>query len=541
MITGSDLFADLRQAAQAAQNASVAARGDTVALDNQLSQIVAKRGETLLILAQHYLPEINRESVERTFVGIRDELRGIVARKEQALQQLLERIEQSEKSRQALEQQVAEITARLNAKVQERDEKQEQVTQALAADPDFQTHSQRALAAEAELKRNEERVEEITREAKSKLPAYDNSVLFRYLVQRNYGNTDYHATGWIRELDRWVARLVRYETARKGYDFLRSTPELMTQEIERRRGEFQAQMAEVESRQTHVADQLGLTGVLDEGRQLGEQRDHFVAQLQAAAELAQQARAEREELGQHQGQYYQEAVGRLRDFLSQTESSVLEARARDTAETADDQLVAEIQQLSLAIEQLKPQAAQLRSNESAAIRQHEGLDSLVHRFQQANFDSSRSRFDQRLNFAELMQDVSPNGDLESVWQAIQRAQRFEPTWVDQQSGNTSSAGGSIQGLLEGAVQVMSHPATQIMLRAMVQAAGTAFEGSAQRSVARRHSDWSGGGMSTGHSHHEAWPTANASPASQTFSFPDSSSSSDQTPTSRPGFTMGDGF
>ena len=87
---------------------------------------------------------------------------------------------------------------------------------------------------------------EIRAEAQEKLPSYDKNRLFRYLLDRDYGKPEYKKKGWTRRLDRWVAKLIDYQGARRSYDFLRVTPELMAAEVARRREQFNVLMEQVE-------------------------------------------------------------------------------------------------------------------------------------------------------------------------------------------------------------------------------------------------------------------------------------------------------
>ena len=133
----------------------------------------------------------------------------------------------------------------------EREKLEQVVSERLHGSDEFKRLSEQALTAETELERNEDRVADIKAEAEKKLPSYDHSRLFKYLYDAGYGTPAYKGKGLTRRLDGWVARMIDYPSARRGYDFLRVTPELMAQEVTRRRDKFNELMQR--SRRSRIA------------------------------------------------------------------------------------------------------------------------------------------------------------------------------------------------------------------------------------------------------------------------------------------------
>ena len=115
-----------------------------------------------------------------------------------------------------------------------------------------------------------------------------------------------------------------------------------------------------------------------------------------------------------------------------------------------------------------------RSNDQSA-----GLDFVVRRYQQSNFDSQRSYFEEgfhpREQIDRFRKGVTSKDDL---WQAIRLRQEFEPTWVEKSAGQAGSA--------------INSPLAQVLMHAMVEAAGAAMSQSARRSVERRSQMGRGG-------------------------------------------------
>ena len=111
--------------------------------------------------------------------------------------------------RSGLDDQIEKVTTELDNLATKRDELESQLASRLRAHPEFQTLSEQALAAETELKRNELRVAEMRDEVAEKLPAYEKSKLFKYLHRRGYGTAEYKGKGLTKQLDGWVALMLR--------------------------------------------------------------------------------------------------------------------------------------------------------------------------------------------------------------------------------------------------------------------------------------------------------------------------------------------
>ena len=179
------------------------------------------------------------ETVQATFAEIRGELADILARKERRERELRDAFDASLDTRSSLQRELDDVTDKLNACVKERDRLEEILATRLNGDPEFKRLSALAIDREQELHRYEARVKESQTEAAEKLPAYEQSRLFKYLIDRKFGSNDYKHRGLTRRLDRWVARIVNFDKAKKGYDFLRLTTEMMVAEVARLRDEFE--------------------------------------------------------------------------------------------------------------------------------------------------------------------------------------------------------------------------------------------------------------------------------------------------------------
>ena len=474
---GSIIFRQLQSALDAARGTVLRVKQGLELLDGQMNELVARKGAALLELARHYLPEINRAAIEATFVEIRSSLLEVLGRKERTQAELTARASRFVETCAKLEQQLAEVTDQLNEQVRKRKGLEEVVGEQLQQDVEFQRLTRDAALAEEVLQKNEARVKELQRSAQEKLPPYQRSSLFQYLLRRKYGSAEYTERGWTRNWDKWVADLIDFPRAKQGYEFLTTTPGLMAKEVARRQTEFKLLMQQVEAIEDRYNDAAGLTAVREVGQTLGARRDECVATLEATRREQRQVEDELRQLDRAQGRFYTEAIQKFEQFLGQTETGVLQTRAQRTADPRDDEIVGRIAELNRQIEGLRPRIAQAALDRKLADELAAGAELVVSRFRQNNFDSERSSFSPALDVtSELARYHDGLLKPEELWQTIRRQQQFEPTQAE------VIATGAAQTM----AQVMSDPImSRVLVNAMVTVAGTALDALAQSSVERR--------------------------------------------------------
>jgi hypothetical protein len=523
-LEGLAVFKELDVAFAKANQALAECHVETVRLDAEMRELLARRGEALLGLARHYLPEISRKAIESTFEGIRGDLLAILARREARRNELKSKLDQGNVEIRRRNTEIDAVTERLNEKVVLREQLEAKVAEILKLNADFQERSKLALQAEEKLHRDERRVDELARESAEKLPQYDHSRLFRYLHDRGYGTSDYKPSGWVRSLDRWVADLIDYPIARQGYEFLKKTPELVAAEVSRRRDQFSELMKQVEAIEKAEADRIGLTTVLADGDALGLERDRLVqevGQFQKDAQGIQQGLADLEQV---QDEFYRQAFERFRSFLGETKFALLEKRARQTPEPEDDAIVADLATLDSQIQEIGPSKSDLARRRKAADLMKEGLDRVIGRYRQANYDSDRSYFEELDTTREIARFEDGQIDANELWRSIQSAQKFRPSWVQETASN--------------GVQIATSPAGRVILGAIVDIAGAAMRDAAYRGVQRR----SNGTSWTFPSSSSDWsPTIPTFPSPGSYQSPAPSAPDFPSSSSEGGFTSGEGF
>ena len=476
-IPGAAIYQQLQVALDQCRSSAAGQKRNVDLLDQQFNDLVARKGAALLELARYYLPEFSRSSVEATFSEVRSALLEVLGRKERTQAELTARAARFVETCHTLDEKLDFITQQLNEQVIRRQELEVKVADRLADDTDFQRLSREAAQMEARLQQNEARVHELQSSAKEKLPPYEKSSLFQYLYQRGFGTSEYKAKGLTKSLDRWVAKLIDYGKARNGYEFLRNTPKLMADEVARRQAEFKTLMEKIESIEYRHTDEVGLTAVLEEGRKVGAKRDEVVATLEKTRREQEAVDLELQQLDLKQGKFYEEAIEKFQRFLNQTETGVLQTRAQRTPDPGDDHIVAQIAELTRQIDSLKPQIAQAAFERKHADDLAGGMDLIVNRFRQNNFDSQRSSFADALNTdGELSRYLQGLTKPEELWQVFRRQQQFEPTWAETVS---------VQGA-QVVMEALNNPeVSRVLVNATAQVVDAALNSMAQSGIERR--------------------------------------------------------
>lgn len=443
------------------------ARGQFLDSDEQRDDLNARRGEALISLAEHYLPELTRDAVRETWFEIRATVSQILVRKENHLRNVQETLNELASQRHGHDERLIEINHQLDLAMEAQQEVAGRVEQQLQKDQQFMQLSDRAAVAEASLERAESNLQEIEQDAARKLPAYDNSALFRYLYDRRYGTRQYTHRGFTRRMDRWLAQYIRFDQAKQGYEFLRKTPEQMRQIIAEDREAFDTVMNEIERARDEVAAQFGLPAKIDSVREIqGQREDHLrlLDNLWAETEAAQN---EIRELEDTRGPYYREAIKVFREMLESRDSGDLWRRAEQTVEITDDQIVARLKGVEAELDEVDETDRRRRLELDQAHSFLEDLGRLLQRFRAAEFDSSRSQFVGSLDIFQEVDEAQESGHVDLLWKHIRDAQRWGPT------------------AMEKMTRIATHPMTQVLINAMAHAAGAALESHARRAGDRR--------------------------------------------------------
>ncbi len=440
------------------------------------------RGDALVELAEHYLPELSLEAIRETWSDVRSSVADVLMRKEDHRRRVRESLANANRNREQLEAELMTINVELDAATEAEQEIADQVERSLRESDEFVRLSDRAAVAEAALERAEANLQEIDQDAARKLPAYDSSSLFRYLYDERFGTEQYSKRGFTRRADRWLAKFINYQQARKSYEFLKQTPEKMREIIAADRQAFDTVMNELERHRDDVARKLGLQTKISERQQLEAKRESQLKVLNEVVENTNSIERELTELDDTRGPYYREAISIFRGMLEKTDSRELRERAKETPELTDDQIVARLVGVELEIDELEKTVETRRDSLVHMQAMMDALGQVIQRFRALQFDSSRSQFVGTLDVLDDLYRARDVNDVNGLWERIRSAQRWGPTTT------------------EKITSVATHPMTQVLINAMAHAAGGAMQAHARRAGQRRGRNrmtWDDGNSSSG--------------------------------------------
>ncbi len=467
-VSGPIVHQQLIQAYHEAQHELESARGQIAAAGAELGQLTEGKGDTLLKLARHCLPELTRQAVEASWSQGRDRVLEVLRRQETHSKRLASELEQLDRDRTAAEAELDAVNAGLDAANERQESLAQAVSDALSTDTQFADSTNRAAEAEASLQRAEANLDEIEQDARRKLPDYEQSTLFMYLYKRQFGTPHYRSRGYTRSIDQWLSRYIGYRDARQGYEFLRSTPQHMREVIAEDRRSLNTVLDELERRRDAVAQQLGLTATLAQIEQLSSQRSQLVDQLEQIEQQTQLLQNERLQIDDPRGPYYHQAIETFRDMLGKADPRVLAEQAKATPELEDDRIVARLQGLHAEMEQVSDHVRQRQQSVARLTAHLQAVGTLINRFRAAGFDSQRAQFNSSVDIDQQLRAAQAGQvDCEDLWQQLRQSHRWTATTMDR------------------VTQVATHPMTQVLISAMAIAAAGALQAQARQAGQRR--------------------------------------------------------
>ncbi len=94
----------------------------------------------------------------------------------------------------------------------------------LQSNPEFQEYKKTIEKTREQIERTMHKIPVIQQDHQIKTAAYHTDPLFNHLWDAQYGTSSYNRSRFYRNLDRWVARICRYEQARRNYALLSALP-----------------------------------------------------------------------------------------------------------------------------------------------------------------------------------------------------------------------------------------------------------------------------------------------------------------------------
>ncbi len=456
-VPGTEILRRITDFAASINGSEKEARARAMDVSNEIATALANQSDAFRELAQHYLPRLDDDVEGDGWLEMRSVLRDIMLRRDDTRRQLQTRLQVVSTQQSSAETQWKQLSEQLSASAQKVDELTKRLTQKLTADPDLQRLSREAAEGQARLEQATANFGDVESEAKSKLPPYEHSRLFQYLWDSEFDTDRYSRRGMSRRIDRWLSRLIDYPAVAASYRFLTSAPRMMKQVIAEQQKTVKARVEDVQSRQTAAGDALGLPAVQASVSRLKADVDLAFAAMDSAQKLSVSLQHEQAQLDSPDSIFYRDALKAFQALLQKTERSLVAARATNTPELQDDQVVARLRHIDEVVSQKKLQLDQHYAAAEAAEKRTERVNDLLSRCRRAQFGDPQRIFEDSYDLNARLQDLA-NGVVsgETMYQEMYRIQKIDSPIADQASA-------AING-----------PMGQILINTMTQAAGAAL-------------------------------------------------------------------
>lgn len=445
MISGLQTIAEVSQVARGQQQALSELDARLEELRGQQQAVLHERAEHLKALAR-----IHVERLDADAGGLLDaaetEAAQLLEARDLAAAALEQEITDNQAGLDALEQERSQRAERLQTAAEALDEAEAATQSRLAADADYQAQLERTREAERIALHALEKANEREQEQASKGSAYRADALFMYLWQRGYGGSDYRARGFTAWLDGKVARLIGFADARLSYRRLLEIAPRLREHAERmqRRAEAEIDALATLDQGARVVDGIP---ALEQARDREQAaRDEIDQRIDAAREHLDQLLEQRATFLAGQDEQSRAAVERLANALGARELIELERAARATPMPEDDQLVARLAALEREQRRL---AFMQEQTQSTRTKQQERLRELAlvqRELRERRMDRPGSRFEDKAMVAMMLANfVKGLLDRRALMRGLEEQYRYRPPRTDPTFGSGGYRRGSPWG------------------------------------------------------------------------------------------------
>lgn len=445
-ISGSSVNSKIKDQINETENGHEKLSSKIYDYEKKITGLMEEREETYSKLAVIYLPEIDAESVKKTLKEVQKEVQAIFEEKQERRKKVEELMQASKENKNGIEAKFDDVTKELKTTAAEHDKVKEAVMKECKDVPKYKDTILQADKAEERLRQNKTRVVEVKNEAEEKLPAYENNKLFSYLLGRNYGDNGYAGNMITKKLDGFVAKVINYDEAKKNYDFLKSMPELMKEEVKARQKELDSLVKNLQEMESKVGSKYGLQKIISEGISLFKERKKIGEEIEKLDEEYKKYLAERKEIDNTKGGYHQTAIKKLKEYLKSESIADLKEKAKATSGTEDDKAVYRIEEIDTEIRDFKDKSKDAKKERDDMGEKLEKLKDMYKKYSNNNYDSSNSNFKSGFDINNLLiLYMAGQMSHDDVWNDIKDHQEFEHHSSYSSSSYSSSSHDSSSG------------------------------------------------------------------------------------------------
>lgn len=311
---------------------------------------------------------------------------------------------------------------------------QNAVAQNMATDPAWIAQKARVADAANIAKAAEDKAKQSEADLAEKRKPYEADPLFMYLWKRKFATADYKAGNLARMMDRWVARLVGYDTAKPNYTHLNEIPLRLREHatgLAKRTEDEDRKLEEIERAALMDAGILALETKLGTAEADLKTATATLAKAQAALAALDQERTKLLDEGDRRA--HDEALAVLSQAIAREDLQTMYREARTTKTTDDDRLVQHIELTQNAIAKAEAEVAKIRDETREIARRRSELEGVRDKVRAKNYDGPWGQFQINNNdmLAELIGGIVRGAVQGAVlWDVFEKGYSKRRDWDD---------------------------------------------------------------------------------------------------------------
>ncbi len=365
-------------------------------------------------------------------------VRELLQIRSEALSELSARLENARSDQQQLEQQRETQGDRVAAAATALDEQETTTRQHLQLDSTYSRQQQDAEEADRVASQAEEKMQEALNNREEKGKPYESDQMFSYLWSRGYGTTAYSANPLTRFLDKWVARLCKYHSARPNYARLLEIPARLREHAEHQRAAADKEFEALEKLEQNAAADDGIPALRQAHQDAEQKLDQIDDAINQHEEKIMQLMQQKANYATGDDARFIEAIDTLAASLKRENMDTLYRYARLTTTAEDDLLVSELPAAEQRLGQIQQSLQEYKRTHEKHLTRLAELEQLRRNFKSQRFDDIHSGFGNgatlTLMLNQFLQGLANSGDL---WNAIRREHQYRPTTSNSPFGNRS--------------------------------------------------------------------------------------------------------
>jgi chromosome segregation ATPase len=447
--SGSSVYDDLKSGASKLKRQEREYESELNSIEKQISELTNEREQSYVKLAHSYLPELSAESIKNTLSKLQSDVQQIFEEKQKRRKQLDTLIEESLSKKEKEENFLSDVTSKLNDRVSQRERLRKIVNDELSKNEEYQEILKKTEIAKEKMDGYKMRMSSFKSIAERDIDSYRENPIFMYLQESNFRSEEYKRRFGedkrrVRK-DTDAAKKINYSEQKKTYDLLTDMPEILQKRLQKRQQEIDGLIEILRNIEKHTEYKYELTPVLAEIEKLSNEKSNYQAHITKHNSDYDSFSQERRNLENKKGKYHQKAISELKKYLKGDSIHELKTLARSTPQSEDDRIVDRMEEIDAEIRHLKNNAKGVQEKREGISDKLKGLNRIISRYDNDNFDSSRSYFDSSFDVNSLITGYILGKISEiSVWSRIENEHHRRPaeTYRSSSYGGYSSSSSS---------------------------------------------------------------------------------------------------